>query len=577
VIKPFGSQLALFLAEPQMKKNLRALVKFVIFLLGIIALFSVLFQLIMVRVEGQSHSWFAGVYWTLVTMSTLGFGDITFASDLGRMFSVLVLMTGVILILVVLPFVFIRHFYAPWLEAQLRLRAPRELPEEIRDHVILCDYDAVAESVIEQLDLHGIPYVVLDPDPERASRRHGDGLRVLYGELDSERTFLRARAHEARLVVANVDDTTNTNLILTVRELSSEVPIAAFASSEDATDILELAGATHVFPLRRQLGEQLANRINAGRAQVHEIGRLRNLILAEFPVLNTPLVGMTIRDSPLRSRMGVNVVGVWKKGAFSPAYPEYLLTEDCLPIVIGTREQLEELDEFLYIYDTNWNPVIVIGGGKVGRSATRALRSQGVTVHLIERKEELARRWETVPDRMFIGDAANRELLEKAGIAKAPSVLLTTNDDAMNVFLTVYCRRLNPSLRIVSRVTHERNIASIQRAGADLVLSYAALGMEAIISLARDRTLVLLGEGVELFEEPLPASLSEKTLAQSGIGARTGLNVVALEQDQELIPAPRADALLRQGTRLYMIGTAVQHLRFQREFGAAPRNREDHS
>jgi voltage-gated potassium channel len=177
----------------------------------------VIFQVIMVRVEGQDHSWFAGVYWTLVTMSTLGYGDIGFLTDLGRAFSVLVLLSGIILLLVVLPFVFIRHFYAPWLETQLRLRAPRKLREDIRDHVILCDYDPVAESVIEQLDLHHIPYVILDPDPERAARRHADGLKVLAGALDSVETFRNAGVDRAKLVLVNSDDTTNTNLILTVR------------------------------------------------------------------------------------------------------------------------------------------------------------------------------------------------------------------------------------------------------------------------------------------------------------------------------------------------------------------------
>jgi voltage-gated potassium channel len=55
--------------------------------------------------------------------------------------------------------------------------------------------------------------------------------------------------------------------------------------------------------------------------------------------------------------------------------------------------------------------------------------------------------------KVFVGDAADRRVLERAGILTARSVLLTTNDDAMNVYLAVYCRRLNANLRIVSRIT----------------------------------------------------------------------------------------------------------------------------
>jgi K+/H+ antiporter YhaU regulatory subunit KhtT len=94
--------------------------------------------------------------------------------------------------------------------------------------------------------------------------------------------------------------------------------------------------------------------------------------------------------------------------------------------------------------------------------------------------------------------------------------------------------------------------------------------MEAVVSLARSQTLVLLGEGVELFEESLPPVLSGTTLEESAIGARTGLNVVAVETDGVLMPAPRAGDVLKAGSRLYMIGTPEQHLVFQRAFGVAP-------
>ncbi len=565
MLKTLGAQLGLFMTEPQLRTNLGALARFVAFLLAVIALFTFLFHVIM-EVEGQDHSILSGLYWTLVTMTTLGFGDITFHSDLGRGFSIFVLFTGVILLLVVLPFVFIRYFYAPWLEAQIRIRAPRAAPDDLRDHVILCDYDSVAPGLIEQFTLHRIPYILLDPDPERAARRHGDGISVMYGEVDNIATYEKAAVTRARLVVANLDDITNTNVVLTIREVSAEVPIVAVASSEDATDLLEMAGATHVLGLRRQLGEQLANRINAGHAQTHPIGSFRDLVIAEFPVMNTPLVGKTIRDTNLRELMGLNIVGVWEQASLQPSRPDRVLTDQCLPVVIGTQSQMAELDELLYIYDTNWNPVIVIGGGKVGRSAARTLKKKGVPVHLIERKPELAQRWADIPDRVFVGDAANREILEEAGIHDTPAVLLTTNDDAMNVYLTVYCRRLNPKLRIVSRVTHERNVKSIQRAGADLVLSYATLGVEAIASLARDRNMVLLGEGVELYEVDLPRSLSGRTLAASGIGARTGLNVIAVERDGVLMPSPRAGEILGPGDRLFMIGTGEHFQAFKQEF-----------
>jgi voltage-gated potassium channel len=75
--------------------------------------------------------------------------------------------------------------------------------------------------------------------------------------------------------------------------------------------------------------------------------------------------------------------------------------------VIGTAAQIEELNEVLVIYDANPNPVLVIGGGKVGRAAARALKLRGVPVHMVERKPELEPKIRGIPDRLFIGDAAD--------------------------------------------------------------------------------------------------------------------------------------------------------------------------
>ena len=148
--------------------------------------------------------------------------------------------------------------------------------------------------------------------------------------------------------------------------------------------------------------------------------------------------------------------------------------------------------------------------------------------------------------RCFTGDAADRRLLEQAGIHRVSSVLLTTNDDAMNIYLAVYCRRLNPSLRIVSRITHERNVEAIHRAGADFALSYTTLGVEAVMSLLRGYELVVLGEGVELFSITVPASLSGRRLADSGIGSGTGMSVVALDRGGTLVTQLTGETPLEQ-------------------------------
>jgi Trk K+ transport system NAD-binding subunit len=145
-------------------------------------------------------------------------------------------------------------------------------------------------------------------------------------------------------------------------------------------------------------------------------------------------------------------------------------------------------------------------------------------------------------------------------------VLLTTNDDAMNIYLAVYCRKLNPGLRIVSRITHERNVEAIHRAGADFVLSYTSLGVDSLMSLISGGASVMLGEGVRLFEVPVPPSLADKPLSASGIGSYTGLSVVAVDVNGKLSTQLTADAVLPKHATLLMLGSAGQRQQFADQF-----------
>ncbi len=313
----------------------------------LVGLYAVLFHLIKLHVEHEQHSWITGLYWTLVVMTTLGFGDITFTSDTGRIFSIVVLLSGVVFLLVMLPFLFIRLFYAPWLEARVRLRAPRELPEGTHGHVIVVEYDAIAAGLVERLAEEQIAYVVIEPDPNRAGQLFSDRLSVLAGESDNRATYERALVADARLVVANCEDTTNTNITLTVREVAPGVPVAAIVEEEDSVEVLELSGATAVLPLKHQLGEYLANRVDTGRREAHVVGEFKGLQIAEFSVRDTIFAGSTIRDTRLRQTTGLSVVGFWERGKLRPAYPDTAVQPDSLLVVAGTSEQIGALNALL--------------------------------------------------------------------------------------------------------------------------------------------------------------------------------------------------------------------------------------
>ncbi|MEM9174406.1 MAG: NAD-binding protein [Myxococcota bacterium] len=560
-MKFIPSQLAEILDDGEVKTNLGALARFVALLAATILVFSVLFHVIM-EAEGQQHSWITGLYWTLTVMSTLGFGDITFESDLGRAFSIVVLLYGIVMLLIVAPFAFIRWFYAPWLEAQIRMRAPRKLPKETEGHVVICGHDIIALGLVERLQDLGIPYVILEPDVTEAASHHVEGLSVCAGRRDLRETYVRVRADRARLVLANLSDTENTAIAVTVRQVAPDVPIVAFANHHDSVDVLELAGVNRVIPLKQRLGEQLATRVTAGTQTAHRIGRFENLVIAEFPIHGTGLVGRTIRDTNLRQITGLNVVGVWERGRLEPAGPDTVLHEHSVPVVVGTDEQVTDLDALFVIYQETETPVLVIGGGTVGRAVSQALRNRGAKVTILDSDPALRDELSKIADRVVIGDAANLQTVKAAGIEEAPSVVLTTNSDETNIFLAVYCRGLSSDGHIVSRISQDWNLEAIHRAGADFALSRASLAVQILVSMILERELVVVGEGTELFVEPIPAKLAGRPLADSEIGSATGLNVIGIRADGKLAPNPAGSTVLPEHGELVMIGTAEQRQRF---------------
>ncbi|MHC4127275.1 MAG: potassium channel family protein [Planctomycetota bacterium] len=197
-MKYVAAQLMQVLRQRRAKRNIRLLLRFFLVLIALVTVYSTLFHYIMMW-EGREHSWLTGFYWTLTVMSTLGFGDITFESDLGRFFSMVVLVSGIIFLLILLPFTIIQFFYAPWVEAQAAARAPRELPADTRGHVILTHHDPVTAALIRKLEQFGYEYVLVVPELDEAMRHHDLGLRVAVGQLDNPETYRRVRAEQAVL------------------------------------------------------------------------------------------------------------------------------------------------------------------------------------------------------------------------------------------------------------------------------------------------------------------------------------------------------------------------------------------
>lgn len=508
------------------------------------------------QLEPGERSWIGAVYWTITTMSTLGYGDITFTSDAGRLFSLWVLLSGVVYMLVLLPFFVIQYVVTPWLDRRRAARTPRRVPPALRDHVLLVGSDAVTQTFAARAERSRVPAVVVLEDVTLAGELHDQGRNVVVGPLDSAATYRSAGASRARMVVSTLSDTANTNVAFTVRQAAARVPIAVTASKPVSVDVLDLAGADHVLELGAVLGREMASRVLGSTGRFHAIGSFGTTIIAEAAARGTALVGLTLGEALVLLRSRVRILAIMRKGRLRPMAPDVRITDGTVLVLAGLEADLAQWNEQFQCSEFSEDPVVILGGGRVGRSASRALSDEGVPNTIIEatpgRVENSYSVLEgTASYAVIEGDAADQRVLRRAGLEQASAVLVTPRDDDLNVYLTLFCRRLRPELQVVSRATYERNVATLYRAGADSVLSYATIGATDLWNHAGLSHRVLVAEGNELFLVPRPASLVRRSVRDDEVRRRTGCHIVAvldedgtMGYDTESIPSAPGQLLL---------------------------------
>ncbi len=550
------------------RRNLRQLLKLVVIVLLFVALSSMVFHVLMEREgRGEVYQWFDGIYWTMVTMTTLGYGEITFHSGLGKLFSICVMLFGMMSMLVILPFAFIRFAYEPWMEAQNVARTPKSLPEETREHVIITNLDPVSRALIHKLEQYTIPYAVLVDDKDEALRLHDQGIAVAVGSSDDPEAFQNVRVEQAAMVVATGKDEANANIAFTVRELvDNRVRVVTLAKSEASIDILELAGSRNVIRLGEMMGQFLARRTIGNDALAHVIGHFDELLIAEAMVTGTPLVGKTLAECNFREMTRTSVVGVWDRGEYKGAGPDTAISESTVLVMAGSKEVIQNYNEVFCIYHTEESHVVIIGGGRVGRATARALAKRGLRYTIVEEMPERIRN-----DKYYVeGSAARIEVLEDAKINEASTVIITTGEDDTNIYLTLYCRKLCPEIQIISRANTERNVGTLHRAGADFVASYASMGANMIFNLLKHSDILMVAEGLNVFRVELPEHLEGRTLVESEIRQRTGCSVIAIQRevdgsDKHLIHFDPTEAL-REGDELVLIGNIESEETFIKTF-----------
>lgn len=563
-MKGIASQLAFFV-RGRAHKNLKALLLYFIFLLVMTLTYATIFRYLMWHTEGREFSFIAGIYWTITVMSTLGFGDITFHGDIGYIFAGIVTISGVIFLLIILPFGMVTLFLAPWIEHRLRHAPTLELPTNTHGHIVVFGLDSTTRLLVRKLQVRGITFVIVSKDYDRALQlEEQEGFKVVYGSPTDAGVMQRLRVESAQYVVANLSDPENANICLTLRSLC-ETPVVALVRDPEHQVLLKQAGANHVVALPHILGRFLATRATVKGAMAHVLDTFGALQIAEIPVHDTPFAGMTLAQAQIRQKTGLSVIGLWKRGQLTIPTRDTILDDKSLALLAGSRKQLKKLEKL--IGDPGEGDLIfILGHGHIGCAAATFLERKPVPFVLIDKSKSIVCT-RHVP---VIGDATSRQILMAAGIEQATGVIVTTNDDSINVFLTLASRHMHPDLRIVARANSDENIDQLYAAGADFVVANASVGASILMNLIDRKASVFLSEGMNVFKRQVPAVMAGQEIVNSGLRENIGCSIVALKySDGHMDTSPKPTAVLEENISMLLIGSAEQEKAFDGRYPAA--------
>lgn len=228
---------------------------------------------------------------------------------------------------------------------------------------------------------------------------------------------------------------------------------------------------------------------------------------------------------------------------------------------LGTRKMQSQIQRLR-------SHIIISGLGRVGRQSARELKDSGVPFVIIDPRQE-AVTYATQHGYLIVqGDASEDEVLERAAIRNAKGLIVTSGDDASNLYIVLSARVLNSELYIVSRAVDDASVSKLTRAGANRAISPYAIGGRRLAHLILSPTVIdffdsvlsrgeecLNLEGIQVRENSMMAGRNLGYLRDQD---HSGANILVIRRGQQVIPNPDAALVLTPGDEVLALGTAQQ-------------------
>jgi len=317
-------------------------------------LFRTLFGIVLVLVTGtlgyrliEGWPFLDGFYMTVITITSIGYGETHPLSTEGRIFTLFIIAIGIGVVGHALVSVSRWLIEGEVVKVFTRRRSMKAI-QKIRDHFIVCGFGRMGSFVCNEFHARGIPFVVVENIPEIQDKINQNGYYLSPGDATDEDVLMAAKIKTAKGLVSTLNsDASNVYVVLTARELNPDLEIIARAGEEEAEKKLIRAGASRVISPYRIGGMRMVMGILKPTVmsflEVAMDHKQLNVELEEVRVArNSAYSGKKLVDTDIRKELNLIIIAVKKpdgRMVFNPG-PNTIIEDEDLLITLGENKDL---------------------------------------------------------------------------------------------------------------------------------------------------------------------------------------------------------------------------------------------
>ncbi|MBL4708711.1 MAG: NAD-binding protein [Flavobacteriales bacterium] len=300
-------------------------------------------------IEGYSLG--DALYMTIITVSTVGFREVSPLSDSGKYFTIFLIVMSIGTFAYAIGVISFYLIDGEFRKHLLELRKVKKI-QNLSRHTIVCGFGRNGKQIVQELEEANIPYVLIEKKPEVINDAIArDCKNYIEGEATDDEILIEAGIMRAEALITTLpDDADNVFVVLTARGMNKNLLIISRASKDTSDKKLKMAGANNVVMPDKVGGTHMASLVI--KPDVVEFlnilsGQDDNISLEEISYDSLPMEfkNRTIKELHVRKRSGANIVGLKnKEGQYilNPT-PDELICEGTKVFVLGMKEQIEKL------------------------------------------------------------------------------------------------------------------------------------------------------------------------------------------------------------------------------------------